>query len=111
MTKIADKLTVERNNLKVIANIPPEEILFLQADNNYTRIFLTGGKKLLSGFNLKKYEDFFEPEEFLRVNRSFLINRRYIKRYDALKSMLYLKNGRRIGVSRRRREFIEKKVI
>lgn len=96
--------------MKLIANIPLEEILFLQADTNYTQIFLICGKTLISGFNLKKYEDFFEHENFLRANRSYLINRNYIQYYDSLKSTLHLKNGRQIDVPRRRREMIQSMV-
>ena len=92
--------------MKLIAGIPLEQILFLQADTNYTQIFLVCGRTLLSGFNLKKYEEFFERENFLRVNRSYLINRRYIHHYDSLKSTLHLKNGREIEVPRRRREMV-----
>jgi two-component system LytT family response regulator len=96
--------------MKLIANIPLEQILFLQADTNYTQIFLSCGKTLISGFNLKKYEDFFECENFLRVNRSYLINRTYIKYYDSSKSTLQLKNGTEIDVPRRRREIIQSMV-
>jgi len=92
--------------MKLIANIPLEEILFLRADINYTQICLIGGRTLVSGFNLKKYEDFFEQANFLRVNRSYLINRLYIEHYDYAKSTLHLKNGGTIGVPRRRRNMI-----
>lgn len=93
--------------MKLIANIPLEQIIFLQADTNYTQIFLSCGRTLLSGFNLKKYEDFFEQEDFLRANRSHLINRNHIQYYDSLGANLHLKNGTVIGVSRRRREIVQ----
>ena len=96
--------------MKLIANIPLEQILFLQADTNYTQIFLSCGRTLLSGFNLKKYEEFFEQEDFLRANRSYLINRTHIQYYDSMSSNLYLKNGKVIGVSRRRRDMIQSMV-
>jgi two-component system LytT family response regulator len=92
--------------MKLIAGIQLNEILFLQADTNYTQIFLVCGRTLLSGFNLKKYEDFLQQENFLRANRSYLINRHYIQHYDSLKSILLLKNGQEIEVPRRRREII-----
>lgn len=92
--------------MKLISGIPLEQILFLQADTNYTQIFLVCGRTLLSGFNLKKYEDFFEQENFVRVNRSYLINRIYIRHFDSSKSVLQLKNGIEIDIPRRRREMI-----
>lgn len=96
--------------MKLIANIPLEQILFLQADINYTQIFLSCGRTLISGFNLKKYEDFFERENFLRVHRSYLINRDHIQHYDSCSANVYLTNGTVIGVSRRRREMIQSMV-
>ncbi|RYU97451.1 LytTR family DNA-binding domain-containing protein [Emticicia agri] len=97
--------------MKLIANIPLEQILFLQADINYTQIFLSCGRTLISGFNLKKYENFFEQENFLRVNRSYLINRDCIQYYDSSNANLHLKNGIVIDVPRRRRELIERLVV
>lgn len=96
--------------MKLIANIPLEQILFLQADTNYTQIFLSCGRILLSGFNLKKYEEFFEQASFLRANRRYLINRNHIEHYDSANFTLHLKNGRVIEVSRRRREMIQSMV-
>ncbi|RFS13558.1 LytTR family DNA-binding domain-containing protein [Emticicia sp. C21] len=96
--------------MKLIANIPLEQILFLQADINYTQIFLSCGRTLLSGFTLKKYEDFFEQENFLRVHRSYLINRNHIHHYDSSSSNIYLSDGTVIGVSRRRRDMIQSMV-
>jgi two-component system LytT family response regulator len=96
--------------MKLITNIPLEQILFLQADTNYTQIFLICGRTLISGFNLKKYEDFFEQDSFLRANRSYLVNRNYIQYYNSSNSSLYLTDGTVIGVSRRRREMIQSMV-
>ncbi len=55
------------------------EILFLKADNNTTDFYMTDGSTIGAYKTLKTYEDML-PENFLRIHRSYIINRNYITR-------------------------------
>jgi len=59
--------------------ISPEDVLFLEADGNYTRLFLKEDKKLLSGINLGRLSEQFSKEKFVRISRKHIINKRYLK--------------------------------
>ncbi len=58
--------------------IYPENILFLEADANYTKLWLTDGKKLLSSMNLGRIQNELLPEQFVRISRKHVINKNYL---------------------------------
>ncbi len=63
--------------------IKPEDILYLEADGNYTVIYCALGKSTVSTLNLKKLEDILqEYPYFLRISRSILINTNYLSSFN-----------------------------
>lgn len=50
-----------------------EDILYLKSDADYTEIFITG-KRILSAEPLKYWEGNLNPEKFVRVHRSYIVN-------------------------------------
>ncbi|HRY33805.1 MAG TPA: LytTR family DNA-binding domain-containing protein [Bacteroidales bacterium] len=60
----------------------PSEILYLTADNNYTHIHTTDGGTEITAQNLGKVHKALPQQHFIRINRSTVVNGRYLKRYD-----------------------------
>ena len=64
-------------NGKIILVLPPENILFLKSENNYTAIFFTQNgkvdKKLIRN-NLKNLENDLKDPNLLRIHRSYMVN-------------------------------------
>ncbi|MFY7911758.1 MAG: LytR/AlgR family response regulator transcription factor [Emticicia sp.] len=88
---------------KIIQKIPREKkIMLMESNSNYTIIHLSDGKKLLSGYNLKFYEDRTDNQSFMRLNRSEMINKTFVKLINLDEFSLTLNNGRRVHISRRR---------
>ena len=56
----------------------PEEILWCEADHNYTTIHLSIGKSALISLNLAAIEEKLPTSGFSRISRSILINTRYL---------------------------------
>jgi DNA-binding LytR/AlgR family response regulator len=93
------------NQPKIIQRIPTEnQILFMESDINYTIIHLADGKKLISGYNLKFHEQRTDNEQFMRVNRTFLINKSFIKNvnFNDNFACITMKNDENVVVSRRK---------
>lgn len=68
------------NNLVMIA---PSEILYLKADNSYTQIVLTSGKKMVTSRFLKNFDESLKMyTHFFRCHKSYIINTKYIARYS-----------------------------
>jgi DNA-binding LytR/AlgR family response regulator len=86
----------------------PNEIIKLEAQQNYTVVLFTDGSSLLSSTNLGILEERLQPCSFFRVNRSTVINLNHLK---LLKIRPHTPKGRRkshrtsaneIVISRRR---------
>lgn len=61
--------------------INPEEIVFIEADGNYSRLKLTSGKQMLVTKKIKEMEQMLPEPGFIRTHHSYLVNTGFIKKY------------------------------
>lgn len=90
--------------MRTLEAIQSTNIIYLEADINYTTYHLNDGRKIVSSFTLKKYEQKQELGAFLRVNKSYLLNPDFIKNCQkkGKKTSIELSNGKVVEVSRRK---------
>lgn len=86
------------------------EILYCEAEDNFTRFYFTNGHKTLICRNLKFYEGALDPFGFFRIHRSYLINLDFVKRYIKGKGgSVILENGKELLVSNNKKtELLER---
>ncbi len=86
-----------------------EDIVYLEANNNYTYIYLSTQKKFLVSRTLKDFEDILPAESFLRIHHSNIINKSFVERYirgDG--GQVVMCNGIVLDVSKRKKsEFLQ----
>ncbi|MFT7436620.1 MAG: two-component system LytT family response regulator [Psychromonas sp.] len=84
-------------------DIKPENILFLEAQINYTYIHTSFGKFIFAK-TLKCFEDSLDSKKFIRTHQSHIINRIHVKStfFTGTHGVIKLKSGKEIHVSRRR---------
>ncbi|MBN2891705.1 MAG: response regulator transcription factor [Bacteroidales bacterium] len=83
--------------------IKNDDIIYLEADGNYTNIHTTEGTEI-SSLNLGKFEQKLIGENFLRISKSLLINVLYLNRFDKKNKKCCLKTEEKtfeLTVSRR----------
>lgn len=86
---------------------PIQDIIHLEADNNYTRFFIKNQDSILVSKSLKEYEMILPKNHFFRCHKSHLVNLDYLVRYDKKDDdILILKNGNKVPVSRRKLEVL-----
>ncbi|MDR2474733.1 MAG: LytTR family transcriptional regulator DNA-binding domain-containing protein [Bacteroidales bacterium] len=81
--------------------IPVADIVYLQAEGDYVRIFTEKGK-FLKEQTMKSFESQLPPDKFVRVHRSSIINVDYIAQielYDKQNQLLKLKTGISVKIS------------
>lgn len=61
--------------------VDTEEIIRCMADESYTQIFLTGGRKVTVSRLLKDYEELLGSYNFFRIHNSCLINLAHVVKY------------------------------
>jgi two-component system LytT family response regulator len=86
--------------------VSPAELSHCTADDNYTELHTSDGRRFISARTLKDYEDMLAPIGFLRVHRSTLVNKAQITHIDD--GHVVLKNQARLEVSRRKRDDVLK---
>lgn len=80
-----------------------QELLYCESDKGYTTFYLANDKKYVASKPLKEYEEKLEKVNFTRPHQSFMVNLKFIDKYDK-SGIIYLKNGKKIPVSSRKKE-------
>jgi two-component system, LytTR family, response regulator len=82
-----------------------QDILYCEAESNYTKVVLTGGKKMVVAKVLKDIDETLSGEDFFRIHNSFLININHIKRFVRNDGgYVIMADEASIGISRSRRQ-------
>lgn len=82
-----------------------KDIVRLEADGNYTFIYLLGKERLLISRTLKDFESFLSNEEFIRVHHSHLVNIRHVKKYlKGSGGQIVMNDGSTVEVSVRKKD-------
>ena len=81
------------------------DIIYLEANSNYTYIHFSGKSKITASKTLKEFEEILPESIFFRTHHSYLINLNYIKRYiKGDGGQIEMQNGTYVDVSRRKKE-------
>ena len=79
-----------------------KNIICLEGQNNYTKLYFDDRKPLLVSKTLKDYDDMLADHHFLRVHKSFLVNESHVKKIDN-DGLLWLSHDVFVPVSRRKK--------
>lgn len=87
-----------------------KNLVRLEANSNYTHFIMNDGKKIIISKTIKEYEDLLDPEGFVRIHQSHIINMRYLKSFIKGKSAtVVMHDGSELDVGATRKEyFLEK---
>ncbi|MHA4846587.1 LytR/AlgR family response regulator transcription factor [Flavitalea antarctica] len=70
-----------------------QNIVYCEADSNYTKLFVTTGKSYLLSKTLREVQQVLEERNFLRVHRQYLVNLDHIKVYRKGESAYLVMQG------------------
>lgn len=79
------------------------ELMFCESDKGYTTFYCSNGKKYMVSKTLKEFEERLSEANFTRPHQSFMVNLRFIDKYDK-SGVIHLKNGKHVPVSSRKKE-------
>ncbi len=114
--KTDDKNIVLISHSKGFTLVDFKDIVWLEASDNYTNLFLNGQKKIVASKTLKEFEAILPTSDFFRIHRSALINVNYVKEYSNNEGgEVILSDGTHVQVSKARiqefSEFIKTKSV
>lgn len=107
-TETFDKIALPVANGYLFVEIP--DIVFCEADRNYTVFNLKNGKKQVVSKPLKYFEDLLCNLYFFRINRSVIINLYFLKSYSRSRTgEVILKNDKIFTLSeQKKKRFLER---
>lgn len=80
------------------------EIIYLEANNNYTYFHLAGNHKYIVSRTLKDFEEMLPDDTFLRIHNSYVINKNFAERYIRGEGgQVVLSNGTVLDVAKRKK--------
>jgi two-component system LytT family response regulator len=96
---IHDKIAIPNGEGFMV--IPVNEIVYCQADSNYTKFYLIDERCILSSYTLKQYDEILTAQSFFRAHRSYLINLIHVKMYrKGDGGEIVMSNGHEIELAR-----------
>jgi two-component system LytT family response regulator len=100
-SKCIEKITVpEQFGFQIVKVC---EIMYLEADSNYTILHFSGLKKIVATRSLGDFEKILEGPDFFRIHKSTLINLHFLKAYNSYQgNFAELMDGTRLSISRRK---------
>lgn len=115
---LIDKVQHKKNSLTKVAIptaegfelIPAEEIIYFEADDHYTQLFLKTKRKIVACRTLKEIEEQLNDfASFLRVHHSYIVNLNEVTKYVRGEGgYLVMSDGTTVNVSRSRKDALMK---
>ena len=79
------------------------DIMYLEADSNYTILHLSGLKKIVASRTMGDFEKILDQPAFFRIHKSIIININFLKAYSSYQgNFVELNDGTTLSISRRR---------
>jgi two-component system, LytTR family, response regulator len=102
----AEKLkTIGLSTLTEIRFVNIEDIIRLEASNNYTCFHMADGEKITVSHTIKYYEELLQDNHFMRVHQSHIINLGKVNKYQKGKSgSIVMNNGDTIHIAAQKKE-------
>jgi two-component system LytT family response regulator len=80
-------------------------IVYCEADENYSNIYTSNGETVLVSRTLKMVEELLPSDFFFRIHKSYLVNLNYVKEYNRSEGhKILLENGVELEVASRRHD-------
>ena len=100
-TKHIEKITIaEQMGFRLVK---VQDLIYLQADSNYTTLHLRGTDKIVATRPLGDFEKMLENPEFFRIHKSTIINMNYLKGYSSFEgNYAEMTDGTQLSISRRK---------
>jgi|JI10StandDraft_1071094.scaffolds.fasta_scaffold34271_6 two-component system LytT family response regulator len=95
------KIAFHTNTGYVIKEV--NDIIYAKANSNYTEFYFTDTEKTLVSKTLLEYEKMLETYGFFRIHQSYLVNLKYMSKFDNDSLEMVLENGEILPVSNRRK--------
>jgi two-component system LytT family response regulator len=94
-------------SLKGFQVVEINDIIYCEADSNYTNFHFTNRRAICASKPIHEYEAVLTDCNFVRIHKSFMVNLEHVKEYIRGEGgSIILSNGVEVEVSRRKKEML-----
>ena len=105
MSKQKEQHRIAIPSMEGLQFVEISDIIYLEANSNYSTFHLTGNKKITVSKTLKDFEELLPQSVFIRIHHSYIININCIEKYvKGDGGQVLMKNGALLDVARRKKE-------
>ncbi len=94
------------HSFKETVLVSMSDILYLESDGRYSKVYLTGGVKYMVTRNIGEFEEELVPHRFFRVHKSLLVNLERVTQLHQDHEKIELQEGIILPVSKRRQSSV-----
>lgn len=98
------KIAFNTNSGYVIKEV--NDIIYAKSANNYTEVYFSGKEKVFVARTMLDYEKMLDSFGFFRIHQSYLVNFKYVVRFDTEELELHLTTGEALPVSNRKKTIL-----
>src|SRR5580765_1947440 len=81
------------------------DIIYLEAESNYTIIYISPSEKITVSKTLKDFEELLPQSAFIRIHHSWIINKSHVRKYlKGEGGQVIMSNGKTLDVARRKKD-------
>jgi len=81
------------------------DIIYLEAESNYSFIYLQNATRITVSKTLKDFEELLPSHTFIRIHHSYIINKNHVRKYlKGEGGQVLMSNGKLLDVARRKKE-------
>jgi two-component system LytT family response regulator len=92
-------------SLEGLQFVEVNDIIYLEAESNYTIIYIKPSQKITVSKTLKDFEELLPHSTFIRIHHSWIINKNHVQKYlKGEGGQVIMSNGKRLDVARRKKE-------
>lgn len=94
------------NSKSGIESIDTNEIIYLESMSNYTRIYLSDSREILTSKTMKSFENTLCKDglAFMRIHHSYIINLHKVVRYIKTSECVVMNNDQKLPLAKSKRE-------
>ncbi len=98
------KIAFRTNKGYMIRNV--NDIVYIKSNNNYSEFFFPNKEREVVAKSISEFEKILERLGFFRIHQSYLVNFKYVSRFDNESLNLYLNTDDSLPVSIRRKSYL-----
>lgn len=92
-------------SLEGLQFVEVNDIIYLEAESNYTVVYIKPSQKITVSKTLKDFEELLPHNVFIRIHHSYIINKNHVQKYlKGEGGQVIMSNGKTLDVARRKKE-------